>query len=194
VTSWALKGQASDLRKFELQVSVAGGSYQAVALSSATAKSVVVGTAPGKTARFRARAWDDSGRVSAWVTGPSLTPGAAAESAAKYSGSWVSAGHTSYLGGTAKASKAAGAQATYTFTGRSFGLVGPVGPTRGKATIYLDGKALITIDTYAKTFSARRVLQTIFTADGTHTVTIKVLGTAGRPWVAIDGFFTLKLN
>ena len=191
VTSWALKGNASDLGRYELQQSVGGGSYQAVRLSSATAKSAVVAVATGKTVRYRVRAWDDAGRVSAWVTGPTFAAGAAAESAAKYSGSWVSAGHSSYLGGTAMASKTAGAQATFTYSGRSFGLIGPVGPTRGKATIYLDGKALLTIDTYASSFQPRRLIQTIFTADGNHTVTIKVLGTSGRPWVAIDGFFTL---
>lgn len=191
VTSWALKGTTSDLNRYELQQSIDGGSYRGVGLSSATAKSAIVAVPTGKKVTYRVRAWDDAGRASAWVTGPTFATGAAAESAAKYSGAWVSAGHASYLGGTALASKAAGAHATFTYSGRSFGLIGPVGPTRGKATIYLDGNALLTIDTYASTFQARRVIQTIFTPDGNHTVTIKVLGTSGRPWVAIDGFFTL---
>ena len=80
---------------------------------------------------------------------------------------------------------------TFTFTGRSFGFVGPSGPTRGKASIYLDGKLIVVRDTYSPTFQPRRVLQTIYTSDGRHTVTIRVAGTPGRPWVAVDAFFVL---
>jgi len=85
-----------------------------------------------------------------------------------------------------------GSQVTYKFSGPSFGLVGPSGPTRGKAYVYLDGTLLLTIDTYSSTFRARRVLQTIFTTDASHTVTVRVVGTSGRPWVAVDAFFVLK--
>lgn len=196
LTAWTLKGTASTLKRFELQQSIDGGSYKGVSLSSATAKSVIVATVPGHKYRYRARAVDSLGRVSAWATGSTVTPSVAAEttSAATYSGSWVSAGYSGYLGGAALASKSKGAQVTYKFSGRSFGLVGPTGPTRGKADVYLDGNFVVTIDTYSSSFKARRVIQTIFTSDGTHTVTIRVQATANRPWVAVDAFFTMKLS
>jgi hypothetical protein len=196
LTAWGLSGDATTLSRFEFQVSIDGGSYRGIRLSSSRATTAVTETLPGHHYRFRVRAFDKVGRVSAWATGPTLTPGAGQENtaAAKYSGSWVTAAYSGYLGGKAYASKTNGSKATFTFKGRSFGLVGPTGPTRGKAYVYLDGKLLITLETWSSTFQARRVLQTIFTSDGTHTVTIRVLGTSGRPWVAVDAYFILTAS
>ncbi len=193
-TSWTLTGDATKLARYEVQISIDGGSYKSVALASATSRNAVTAATPGDEFKFRARAIDKAGRASAWVAGPTFSTSAVQEStsAAAWTGTWVTAGHTAYLGGQARASQVNGAQVTYTFSGRSFALVGPTGPTRGKAYVYLDGKLLITIDTYSSTFVPRRVLQTIFTSDGKHTVTIRSLGTSGRPWVAVDAFFVLK--
>ena len=147
---------------------------------------------PGRDYRYRSRAFDKLGRASAWLTGPTVTTSVAQESAGGYTGTWVTAGHPDYLGGKARASETRGSQVTFTFDGPSVGLVGPTGPTRGKAEVYLDGKLLITIDTYSSSFRARRVLQTIFTSDGSHTVTVRVPATSGRPWFAIDAFFVME--
>ena len=151
-------------------------------------------TLPNRDYRYRVRAFDKVGRASAWATGPTLTPTVAQEtsSSADYGGAWVSASHADYLGGKVLASQAKGSDVTFTFDGPSFGLVGPTGPTRGKANLYLDGDLLLTIDTYSSSFKARRVIQTIFTSDDRHTITVRVLGTTGRPWVAVDAFFVLK--
>jgi hypothetical protein len=194
VTSWKPKGDATTLSRYEVQLSIDGGSYKGVGLSSTTSRSAVIASTPGHKYRFRVRAFDKVGRASAWAAGPTLTPTAAQEtvSAAAYNGAWVSASYSDYLGGKVLASKVKGSQVTYKFSGPSFGLVGPTGPTRGKAYVYLDGTLLVTIDTYSSTFRARRVLQTIFTTDASHTVTVRVVGTSGRPWVAVDAFFVLK--
>lgn len=195
-TSWGPKGDASTLSRYELQVSVGGGSWKGVALASRTSRTANVAAAPGKAYRFRVRAYDKAGRVSSWTTGPVLTTGAAQETAssAAWSGKWIVASHASYLGGKVLASSTKGSEVTFTFDGRSFAWVGPTGPTRGKAYVYLDGKLLLTVDAYSSSFQARRVIQTIFTSDGRHKVTIRVLGTAGRPWVAADAFFVLRLS
>ncbi|HLA16552.1 MAG TPA: S8 family peptidase, partial [Candidatus Limnocylindrales bacterium] len=65
---------------------------------------------------------------------------------------------------------------------RQVALVGAKGPTRGKAKIYIDGIYVATIDQWAST-GASRVVQ--FTRNvspaTTHSMTVKVIGTAGRP-------------
>jgi hypothetical protein len=191
-TSWKLTGDATTLKLYQLQQSVDGGSWANVSLASATSTSAIVAVAPGRAYRYRARAFDKADRASAWVTGPTLTASVAQETAATYTGTWVTAGHPDYLGGKAKASETRGSEVTFTFNGPSFGLVGPTGPTRGKADVYLDGALLVTIDTYSSSFRARRILQSIFTSDGSHTVKVRVLATSGRPWFAVDAFFVLK--
>ena len=51
-----------------------------------------------------------------------------------------------------------GASATLTFTGRGIAWIGPVGPTRGTARVYLDGKYVKTVDLRRSTFRARNLL------------------------------------
>jgi hypothetical protein len=191
-TSWQLTGDATTLAQFQLQRSIDGGTWANVTLDSATATSAIVAVTPGRAYRYRARAFDNLGRASPWVTGPTVTASVAQETAASYTGTWVVASHPDYLGGDARASQTKGSKVTFTFDGPSFGLVGPTGPTRGKAEVYMDGELLITIDTYSASFRPRRVLQTIFTSDASHTVTVRVLATSGRPWFAVDAFFVMQ--
>ena len=64
---------------------------------------------------------------------------------------------------------------------------GPVGPTRGKARISIDGTVVATVDLRRSRFSPREVLfKTSWKRVGEHTLTITVIGN-GRP-VAIDEF------
>ena len=53
----------------------------------------------------------------------------------------------------------------------------------------MDGTYLRTVNLYARSFTARKVLfSESWQSGGKHTLTIEVLGTAGHPYVAIDGF------
>jgi hypothetical protein len=107
----------------------------------------------------------------------------------RYSGRWDMAGHTGYVGGKAHYSTQRGATATLTFTGRTVAWYGPTGPTRGKARVSIDGTAVATIDLRSGSFVPREVLfSRRFPSTGKHTITITVLGTAGRPYVALDAF------
>ena len=64
-----------------------------------------------------------------------------------------------------------------------------VGPTRGRARILVDGTYVKTVNLYASSFTARKaVFSKSWTAAGAHTLVIDVVGTAGHPYVAIDGF------
>lgn len=110
-------------------------------------------------------------------------------SAITYSGSWRSARHQGYAGDKVRYATRAGATATLTFTGRKVVWYGPTGPTRGKARIYLDGTLVRTVDLHARTFDVRDVVfRKAWSSPGAHTLTIEVVGTRGRPMVAIDEF------
>ena len=107
----------------------------------------------------------------------------------KYTGRWALASHTGYLGGKVHYSTQRGATASLTFTGRTIAWYGPTGPTRGKAKVAIDGTVVATVDLRASSFTARDlVFSRRFDGVGSHTITITVLGTAGRPYVAIDAF------
>src|SRR5215813_10478256 len=75
-----------------------------------------------------------------------------------YTGTWTLAGHRGYIGGHVKFADAAGAKASLSFKGSAVTWIGPVGPTRGKARVWIDGKYVTTVDTHAKTFRATKVL------------------------------------
>ena len=106
-----------------------------------------------------------------------------------YSGTWRMAGHSGYAGDKAKYSTKAGATASFAFSGRKVTWYGPVGPTRGKARILIDGTYLKTVNLYSSSFTARKaVFSKSWSSKAAHTLVIEVLGTAGHPYVAIDGF------
>lgn len=106
-----------------------------------------------------------------------------------YSGTWRRAAHPDYLGGLAKATAHAGARATLTFKGSAVAWVGPTGPTRGQAKVYIDGTLAATINTRADSFHAKRVLfRTSWGSVGQHRIAVVASGTAGHPMVALDAF------
>ncbi len=106
-----------------------------------------------------------------------------------YRGKWASVRYASYLGGKAKAARAGNAKATLKFRGAAVAWVGPVGPTRGKAKVYIDGKLVKTVNTWASKFRPGRVLfQKSWTTTGAHSISIVTLGTRRHPTVAIDAF------
>ena len=106
-----------------------------------------------------------------------------------YRGIWRTAGFSGYAGNAAKYATGAGARATFAFSGSKVVWYGPVGPTRGRARVLVDGTYLKTVNLYARSFTARKALfSKSWASAGAHTLTIQVLGTAGHPYVAIDGF------
>ena len=106
-----------------------------------------------------------------------------------YSGTWRRAKHASYGGDTVAYSTSKGASATFTFTGRSVAWNGPLGPTRGKAKVYVDGAYVKTVNLYRSSFDARaRLFRFAWKSSGEHALRIVVVGTSGRPMVAIDDF------
>ena len=107
-----------------------------------------------------------------------------------YAGRWSSAQAAGYAGGGVQYARNSGATAELRFAGTSVAWVGPVGPTRGRAQVLVDGALVTTVDLYNRSFVARKTLfsKSWAVPAGPHTLTIRVLGTKGRPMVAIDEF------
>jgi hypothetical protein len=104
-----------------------------------------------------------------------------------YTGRWSEARHTGYADRTVLYAERTGATATYSLYATSVAWVGPVGPTRGKAKVAIDGKVVATVDLRRSQFAPRVVLfERSWKRVGEHTLTITVVGN-GRP-VAIDEF------
>ena len=101
-----------------------------------------------------------------------------------YRYAWASARYGGYTGRQVRYATRTGASATMTFTGNGIAWVGPVGPTRGTARIFIDGKAVANVDLRRPTFQARTILFARPLTAGQHTLKI-VVTSSGRP-VAID--------
>jgi hypothetical protein len=113
-------------------------------------------------------------------------------SVVQFAGAWSTVTGTAYSGGSVAASTVAGASASYTFTGQAIGWVAVRGPTRGSAAVYVDGVYRGTINLNAATAVPRSVVYAMhWTANGTHTIRIVNLGTAGHARVDIDAFVRL---
>lgn len=107
----------------------------------------------------------------------------------RYVGRWSLDRHRVHLGGAIMSSRQREARATYTFTGSGIAWIGPRRTDRGKARVYVDGAYARTVDTYASALRPREVLFTAtWSQPDTHTLTIEVVGTSGRPRVSVDGF------
>ena len=110
-------------------------------------------------------------------------------SAIAYRGAWRDARSAGYSGGNATWSTTPGATAAFTFTGNSVTWIGPMGPTRGRALVRIDGRAEATVSLWRSAFVPQVTLfGHAFRSVGRHTLTIEVLSSPGHPYVAIDGF------
>ena len=81
---------------------------------------------------------------------------------------------------------------TFEFHGRAVAIRGPVGPTRGQVDVTVDGRPVRRIDLGADAFIGSVVVfERSWANDGDHRIGLRVVGTAGRPVVAIDAFDVL---
>jgi hypothetical protein len=190
---WSLSTSSDGLRRYDLQVSVDGGSFSSLALATATTAARSFSLVIGHRYVFRVRAVDRSGRVGTWSVGPQ-THGfmvSDASTTVSYRGAWGTASYAGYLGGKVHDTRSSGPTASVRFSGSAVAIVGPKGPGRGRSAVYVDGRYVATIDQAASSFVARRVLLIRNVGAGTHVIMVKALGTAGRPMVALDALEVL---
>jgi hypothetical protein len=192
--AWSLKSSDNGVRRYDLQLKVNSGSYVTRTLSSSTATSFRITLSASSNDVFRVRAVDRDGRVGAWAYSSTTRASSISDGSTllHWTGSWRRVSSSKYLGGYVHSTNSSGPSASITFSGASVAWVGPVGPTRGKSKVYIDGAYVATVDQYRSSYVPRRVLFARNLADGSHTVVIKALGTSGHPTVAIDHMYLLN--
>ena len=176
------------IARYEYARSTNNGLTWGAAVSTTVASNAISVTGSG-TVRFRVHAIDRAGNVGAWMTGPSLTPAIVQLT----TGTWATQTATVFSGGSTRYATAAGASATYIFTGRSVAFVTTLATSRGQVRVYVDTVLVATLDTYSATTAYQRLAWArTWTASGSHTVKLVVVGTAGRPRVDLDAFVTIR--
>ncbi len=129
------------------------------------------------------------GSVAAWSTNYKVTTYQENSTSVDWNGHWTRVSYRNYSGGRVRSTDQRGAGATVTFKGTGFAWIGPVGPTRGEAKVYVDGEYVKTVNMYASRYVASTVVfQQLFSGYGTHTFKMVSLATSGHPTVAVDKF------
>jgi beta-N-acetylhexosaminidase len=192
VTTWGL-ADTCGISHVGLERSVNGGPWTRQSLATPQARSITQSLAWGSTYRYRVRATDGAGNTSAWHVGSAFTPRLRQEAGGvSFSGAWQTVTTPAASNGRYDSSTTAGARATFTFVGMAIGWVAAQGPARGSAAVYIDGTYRTTVSLYAPSFHARRIVYARhWSANGSHTITIVNLGTAGHPRVDVDAFIRL---
>lgn len=190
---WTGTDRGWGIASFQLERSLNGGAWTSVKLASATAKSVGVSGIPGSTFRFRVRAKDKAGHIGGWAYGPTFRVARATDASAHYSSGWTTVAEPDAFGGLIHATRWFNRAMNYTFSGRDVGWIASRGPDHGKAKVWLDGTYVGSIDLFAASPEARRIVfARHWTTVGTHTLRIVNVATVGRPWIDVDGFAVLR--
>lgn len=171
-------------------LSTAGGAGPAsfAAFSSGEANSKVVKAKPGTVYYLRARYVDNYYNPTAWS--PVATVAVPYDDRAfKVAGTWAAlTKQKGRFGGTIREANGAGAALTGTVHGSFLALIVETCPTCGKIKIFIDGKRVATVNTYAKKAALRRQVWSANVAPGAHTVKLVAAGDKKRPKVRVDAF------
>jgi len=193
--SWSATDATSGVARYQVQRSVDGGGYSWTT-SATTLRARTAWATIWRTYRFRVRAQDRAGNWSAWAYTPSFVAARYQENASAVTypaGTWTRAAWDQASGGYSAYADDAGATARFRFTGSRVSWVATRAPNRGKADVWVDGAFVRTVDLYAAESRPRLVVFTrSWPTSGTHAVTIKARGTAGRPRVVVDAFGVLR--
>lgn len=184
----------SGVGTYDISRSTDGGAYSTLA-STLTTLAYTTSLTPGRTYTFRVRARDWAGNVGPWKVAATVKAAITQQtsSAVTYTGTWTTGNTTKYSGDTVKYATAAGASATYTFTGRSVAWVTTRAARSGSAKIYVDGVLEKTMSLNLSSYVYRYVaFQKSWTSSGAHSIKIVVVGTSGHPRIDIDAFLVLR--
>ncbi|MEX1172596.1 MAG: S8 family peptidase, partial [Chloroflexota bacterium] len=169
------------------------GPGKTTTLATATAaRKVATRLAFRSSYTFRLNARDAAGNVSAAAVSPAVVTRLHADTStlARYGSGWRTVTSSAALGGRVRTTSRAGASVTITFTGRSFALVAPKGPTRGSIKVTVDGVVRPTVSLRRSTTKSRLVVfSTSWATKGRHVIRIEVVG---RKRVDLDGFVIVR--
>jgi hypothetical protein len=125
--------------------------------------------------------------IKTWKAGYTTYTYQDTSSRVRTSGHWYRLRSASYMSGTALSARQAGSRLSLTFKGTGVAVLGPVGPTRGKARIYINGRYVRTVSAYNSRYLARQPLyKATWSSNATRTVTVEVVGTGSHPIVTVD--------
>jgi hypothetical protein len=190
--TWTGSDATSGMARYEAALSTDGGAYSTISASLLTG-SLTRNIAASHSYRLRVRPVDKAGLIGAWAYGPTFTVAAYQQNSSRfaYGGAWSRPTSASYWGSYEKYATAAGAKATFTFTGKAIAWIGCVGSSRGSARIYVNGVLVKTVSTHAATTSCRKVLwSATWTTSVSRQIRIVVTGTAGHARVDLDALVT----
>jgi hypothetical protein len=178
---------------YEVQESVDGAPFKLAALVDGSAHRRV---RAGHTYRYRVRALDGAGGHGPWATqtrGVSVSGFQQSSSRVVYRGTWRTRLVASAWRGVVVRATGHGASASIRTTSQAIAWVARSGPRLGKATVWVDGRKVATVNLYSATWSGPKVVWAAdWVATKARTVMVRVVGTAGHPGVEIDGFYTLR--
>lgn len=178
--NWTSRDVGVGVQKHDIQVSVDGGTWTARPGTRSDTETQYQLEA-GHRYRFRVRAWDMSGNVSAWAYGNTfeLTLAQENSTAWTWSSGWHREPEDDASGGFVQATDTAGESGVLTFSGRAVAIYGPRTSYGGVSRVYLDGEQVGTIDQYHPGGEAREQLFVRTGLDGTttHTLEVRSLGT-----------------
>ena len=196
--SFSVRWQAADSTAYDVEVKRdLGGAWQSWQTGTSARQATYAAPAPG-TYFIRARgiAGDELGAWSPVVS--TVVPVDDASSNVVYRGTWTqtSAASTAFMK-TLHSSSSVGSSCSFAFVGRSVALICDKGPKHGKLRVYV-GRAkrpTATIDTFARPHRPRQLVFTkTWPRSAAHTLRVKVLGTPGRPTVAVDALAAPQLD
>ena len=191
VVSWpAATDATSGIGGYEIQRQTDGGAWTLI--GTTTARSLSLTETMSHAYRYRVRARDGAGNWSAWAAGGSATSTIVQETSAAiaWTGSWQAYAYGNASGGATRWSATVGAHANLTFSGRGIAIIAPLGPTRGQASVWIDGVNRGEVNLRRSVGQSRSIVfATTFASLGTHRVELRV---AGSQRVDLDAFVILR--
>jgi subtilisin family serine protease len=185
----------SQVASYAVRRRVAGGAWSTIA-SGLTGRTLITPLTLSTQTQFAIVATDTVGNVGPAAESAAVTPTLYQEktSLATYTGRWTNTISSTASNRNLRTSTQAGASVTFRRSGiAAVAVVGRQGPTSGRASIYVDGVLVTTIDTVRSVARNKVVLfSKWWPTAGTHTVKVVVAGTAGRPRIDIDGFAVIR--
>jgi hypothetical protein len=190
--TWNATDATSGISHYNLFESEDGGSFTKV-VSNAKTTSANLALPPGHTYQFKVVAEDNAGNFAGTIGSVyTLTLVQETNHAIAYTSGWTHQALTGSSGGSVDYATVAGKKATLTFTGIQAAWLSTLGPTRGSASVQLDALAARTISTHASAPTTKEIADVATAATGTHTLSVKVLGTSGHPRIDVDAFIILS--
>jgi hypothetical protein len=191
---WTASTDASPPVTYQIQRKINTGAFADFATTTAAGYSLDLSHSTF-TYQFRIRACDMFDNCSAYRTGPSFTTKSYSESnaATKYVGTWSLASSSVYAGGKARLTGTANRSVSLTFVGNQVAWLSRTGSSFGSARVYIDGTLVKTVSLFATTPVDRKLAYVkTWSTNGTHTIRVVVVGTAGHSRVTHDQFYVIR--